>query len=261
MKRHRLGLVLVPAFLVLFVGGAAADMTAGRILERSIVPPPGFSMTAKAQVTQYLKRGKTHLFEWTIKRKVSKDTDKILFHVASGPSGEGGAFLSIHRLGTVGAVPERRLRKAGAKKTKRLDNDDARGLFAGTQFSFQDLDGRFGRFAVHRVLAKPVIDGAGCYLIESTIAPGKKRKAGKVRRWVRRDNFVLVKSELFDRKGRLIKSFRAGNIRREGDFWIARKWEAQGPRREKRTVLNFVDVKIGAELADDEFDPALLGGR
>jgi outer membrane lipoprotein-sorting protein len=101
-------------------------------------------------------------------------------------------------------------------KVRRLVARDKRDSYVGTDFTYGDVLGHRPEDYAHRLIGSERIDGADCYVVESTPVSDRVRREsgyGKQVWWVRRDNFVSPKSEGYDVQGHLFKRLTAADLR------------------------------------------------
>jgi hypothetical protein len=89
----------------------------------------------------------------------------------------------------------------------------------GTDFSYADLDGRDLRQSGSTRAADEPIGKFDCYHL--TVTPQNPDAVyGRIEIWVRKDNYVLLKSIMFDKKSSATKTLVAKEIQRHGDRWF-----------------------------------------
>jgi len=104
-------------------------------------------------------------------------------------------------------------------KVRRLSAANKRDSFVGTDFSFGDIIGHNPAKWTHRMLREEAIEGAPCYVIESTPTDETVRSSsGYARRvsWVDKRHFIAVRMDVWDVAGSPLKRITAGDIRPVG---------------------------------------------
>jgi uncharacterized protein len=149
-------------------------------------------------------------------------------------------------------------------KVRRLQAENKRDPYMGTDLSYGDVIGHAPEDWNHRVTGSAMIDGASCWIVESlpqntTVAS----RSGYSRRvnWVRSDNAVMVRAELYDLQGALLKRITQRGITRVSQNparWQAMLISAENLRTRHRTdvVLSGYQANIG--LTADQFTPRAL---
>ena len=169
---------------------------------------------------------------------------------------------------------------AGNIKT-RIVGGKKKDPFKGSDFSYADMDStdiddwnyRFTDNYSSKDKSKlnSVIDGHDCWIIQSLPKKAKLKKIlkeiGYVKRvvWVRKDNFMVVQSRIWVKKGKKTKLFFARKIERIQGIWTAQELEmrtykgsiATKKRRARslqhRTVLVFKNMKYNEPIEDSMF--------
>ena len=148
------------------------------------------------------------------------------------------------------------------KKPKRIAASGKKNRFMGTDFSYEDLVQE--NLAVHRyrLVGRESVDGQECYVVEAV--PATERQAAdtgysKRRIWVRTDNHLVIKRELYDRAGRLEKvETRRKLVNVRGTAWRADEAEMQDVQQGTKTVVVIESRSVERGLTGDFFTEAEL---
>jgi len=94
----------------------------------------------------------------------------------------------------------------GQSKVRRIAASDGSGSFVGTDFSFDDISSasRNAALDTHTLLREEELDGAACYVIQST-PKDSSYQYSKMIQWIVKDTKITVKIELYDKKNTLVK--------------------------------------------------------
>jgi hypothetical protein len=151
-------------------------------------------------------------------------------------------------------------------KVKRIVSSSKRNRFMGSDLAYEDL--RPENLSLHRytLTGSDSVDGHECFLVDATPAsPRHAADSGYSRRrlWVRKDNYLTVKQEYYDKRGQLEKIGAARqlvNIR--AAMWRANEVEMRDVRAGTRTVLRVETRSLDRGLPDRFFTEAeLVRGR
>jgi hypothetical protein len=98
----------------------------------------------------------------------------------------------------------------GLRRTERL---------LGSHFTYYDLGVPFLRWPNEKFLGEDIMRGQGCFVLETaaTNAP-----YARVKMWIHKDYFALLRAEAFDDGGALVKRFAITSFKKIGDVWIPR---------------------------------------
>ena len=124
--------------------------------------------------------------------------------------------------------------------------------FLGSDISYADLAGGAHLDDLrHRLVGEEEIDGTLCYVMEGV--PRHRIAYGKLRGWVRKDNFVTVQATFFDRELGPLKEARLTDIRQVDGVPMAHRIEMKSLVEDARTILTFEELRINQNLSADLF--------
>jgi len=144
------------------------------------------------------------------------------------------------------------------KKVRRISSSQKNQSFLGTDFSYQDLESRDINKATHKLLKEEKFNGDDCYVVESTPKPGEDYQYSKLVEWVRKDNFVPVKAEMYDKTGKVFKILTVEKIENINGYWIVKKSIMENLRTKHKTILEIINIKINPNLPDKYFTQRFL---
>lgn len=145
------------------------------------------------------------------------------------------------------------------KKVRRMVASNKKDSFVGTDFSYGDVIGHKVGEWDHKLLGEEVVDGKTCYVIESLPKSDDiKASSGYSRRkgWIRKDNYMTVKSEFWDESGQPVKTSTFSDIQQVDpahDKWQAMRLEAANVQTGHRTIIKFDNFKVNQQVKDDFF--------
>lgn len=148
-------------------------------------------------------------------------------------------------------------------KVRRLSASNKKDSFVGTDFSYGDVIGHKPEEWSHALLREEVLDGASCYVIESTAGNDKVRQNSNYSKrlsWVRKDNFVAVRSEFWDLGNQFLKRITAADIQQVGGNgrWQPMLTEAENIQTGHRTTIRFEGFKADQDVPEKMFTPKEL---
>jgi len=201
------------------------------------------------------KRIRKILF-WTLERG---DEDKSLMYFLEPPSDKGTAFLTWEHKKK---DDDQWLYLPVLKRVKRISAASKHKSFMGTDFSYNDLAPPHPDEFIHKLIRNEVIDGHDCFLVESIhksyigdalYQKKKKYQYSKQLLWIRKNNYILAKAKMFDKKGRDFKEFYATDIKKIKGIWTAMVIEMKNLQNGHRTVLTTQNIKYNTGLSDRFF--------
>ena len=123
--------------------------------------------------------------------------------------------------------------------------------FLGSDITYADLAGGAHLDDLnHRLLGEETVASELCYVMEGV--PKHRVAYGKLRGFIRKKDFVVVKADFFDQSGKLLKQALLSDVRDLGGVLLAHRIEIKRPE-DRSTVLTFEDVRVNRGLAPDAF--------
>jgi predicted RND superfamily exporter protein/outer membrane lipoprotein-sorting protein len=145
------------------------------------------------------------------------------------------------------------------KKVRRLASDSKKDSFMGTDFSYADVIGYKVAEWNYKLLREEEVAGQRCYVIEALPkSDAVKANNGSSRRvvWLREDNLMAVRMDLWDEGGQLLKSSTFRDIQlvdpKRGK-WQAMRLEASNVQTGHRTLIQFDNFKANQHVKDEFF--------
>ncbi len=244
----------------LFLATAQAAPSAKEIMGKNEDARRVQSMQSTAKlVTNGASGEKTKEFQWW--RELT--SDKVHFNTLTrfrSPAevkGEGILFLERDAGHT-----DVQLYLPAFKKVRRVETQQQSGSFMGSEFSYSDIATPKASDYSYKLVREEACPGEGsvkCYVVESTPASEKVAESTGTSRslkWVRQDNFMDVKGEYYNKEGELWKRMEASEIKKvdnKANKWLAHKIKMENVKNGRSTILDFDDVKVNQDIADNIF--------
>jgi len=239
------GLLLILPGLVL-PAIAAGGLTAGEIMERidrTVSAPRDQEFHVKLVITD-AKGNESHR-EMVM---MQKGTDRRLVKFTAPPEQRGIAFLSLPGGLTYLYLP-------AYKQTRRIASHVRNQKFAGTDFSYEDMEAR--KYSADWN-AKLLAEEEGLYRLELTPKEKTVTDYGRLIVEVRADIFFPVKIEFFDKANRPRKVMTQDKLEQINGYWIAREAEMKDLQAGTSSKMFFTEVKFDSGLSDDIFTERYL---
>ncbi len=254
----KLGLALA-AMLAIFTAPAHADeMSAIEIMERNFMVSRVAGSTLNATFRLINRSGQERIRTADVRTKLQDnkiDNMRFLRFLSPADIADTTTLLIEHP----DANDDMWIYLPALKKVRRLAAANKRDSYVGTDFSYGDMIGhRVGDWR-HTRLRDENVEGQACHVIESRPEnTNVQSESGYSRRvnWVRKDNFVLVRSETYDESGQLLKVYRAEDIQLVDP--VAGRWqpmfmEIRNVQSGHQTRLEIRNYRINPSLADEAF--------
>ncbi|HEY7476445.1 MAG TPA: outer membrane lipoprotein-sorting protein [Vicinamibacterales bacterium] len=170
------------------------------------------------------------------------DIKGTAFLVWESASGDDDRFLYLPSLGRV----------------RRIAGSESQESFVGSDFTYEDIGGREFEEYTYTMLSETETwkapDGSShpAYRLESRRRDANARFP-RVVSIVRKDNFVVVHAEIFDKRDEKQKTFDALRLEKTGGYWTVLEMRMVDARERTRTDLVIENVEYDVGLKPDDF--------
>jgi hypothetical protein len=160
-----------------------------------------------------------------------------------------------------GADDERFLYLPSLGRVRRIAASEAQESFVGSDFTYEDIGGRQLEDYTYRLIedagrttAWKAPDGAThqVYTLESR-SRAENARYPRVVSLVRQDNFIVVRAEIYNRRGEVQKTFEAVKVEKVGAYWTTLEMRITDALQRTRTELILEKVEYDVGLAPDDF--------
>jgi hypothetical protein len=175
----------------------------------------GAEVSAKALVTD--KAGKTRALVFDAKsRQDGAQLGKSVITFQAPADVAGMKFLQIQ---SAVADDERFLYTPDLKRSRRIAATNRADSFMGTDFSYADLDGKDLRQSSAVLKGEEVVGKFDTYHLSVTPQNADAVYA-KIELWVRKDNYVPLKTVMFDKRSNPVKTLLVKELQRHAGRWF-----------------------------------------
>jgi hypothetical protein len=262
LKRSETGVKLLMAAGLLALSGLAGarahadNLTPDQIAER-MVRTDAFSWEgARTRVRMNLiePNGKTKERAMDVIGRRKDGLFQSLVRFVAPQDIAGTAFLMLEKNKT---DSEQYIYLPGLKRTRRIVGREREGSFMGSDFTYADMQRVESRFAKNVRLPDEKIGGDDCYVIESTISPEAKIAYGKVVTWVRKSDYIALRTRFLDRSGKLVKTLYSRRVKTIDGKPVVVESRMQSANNHA-TELFIDSIERKDDLSDTNFTPAAL---
>lgn len=211
---------------------------------------------ASAVMTLKNQQGQTSSRKMRFKAlEQADDGDKRLIVFDQPRDVKGTAFLAFTK--AIGN-DDQWLYLPALKRVKRISSSNKSGPFVGSEFAYEDLSSQEVAKYTYRYLRDEVVDGLNCHVIER-VPVDKKSGYTKQVAWIDTEEYRNLKTDYYDRKGSLLKTFKAIGFKTYGDnYWRADVFSMENHQTGKSTELHWKDFKFTQGLKERDFDKSSL---
>ncbi|RMF84010.1 MAG: outer membrane lipoprotein-sorting protein [Nitrospirae bacterium] len=255
MKRAILRLLPLALLLAAATPPAAANLTATEILKRArshaqvkqadltlrmlLVNKRGEKRQRSVEALKKAIDGRIH---YVIRFLYPNDIKGTSLLTIQNPKGEDDQFIYLPAL----------------HRTRRISSSEKSKSFLGTDFSYEDFQSRDVEAGIHTLLGEESVGGSPCYKVESRPKDPNSAAYGRVVTWIRKDIFVPVKADYYDRNGRLWKQLKVVRLEKIEGHWTATRAVMTNVQKQHKTLLEVVKAEYRKPLDDALFTRAAL---
>jgi outer membrane lipoprotein-sorting protein len=253
----------VALLLAAATGATGQPLPAHEIMARNFVVQrvPDSTSDAEIVLTNRAGQERRRKIVSTTKLKANGLDNRRMTRFLSPPDVRDTAVLTIEN---AAADDDIWIYLPALKKVRRLVASNKKDSFAGTDFTYGDVIGLRVDDWDHAIVGEETVDGAATYVIESTAKTAATRDVSgysKRKSWIRKDNFVQIKGEYWDRAGQLLKTVRFADVRlvdAARQRWQPMRLEAANVQTGHRTVITLENFTANEGVKDEFFSTRYL---
>ncbi len=234
------------------------SMTGPEIMQKVLDRDEGKKIRMELEMILINKQGGRKIRKLTVAREIGNKEIKTLFEFNSPSDVKGVRFLSVDP--KTGKKESRRwIYMPALKRVRRISGSSRNDYFMGSDLTYNDLRKRDVGYENHKLTGEKVIDGSPCFKVLSI--PKKNRDFyGRKISYIRKDFFVTVYVEFFNKKGELVKTMKMSDIIKRDGIWLIKSIVVKNLKKQHRTILKFTSIVLGAKLPNSLFSPSRLPG-
>ncbi len=179
---------------------------------------------------------------------LQKGTEKRIMRFTAPADQKGIAFLSL---------PDdiQYLYMPAFHKVRRIASHVKNTKFAGTDFTYDDLSS----FEYAKDYDAKLVDQNDInWILKLTPKSGVKKDYGKLKMWVRKDNYYPEKIEYYDKGGNLWKTMERRQIEKVGKYWVSKEMEIKDVKENHSTKMQLKDLRFDIKISDKTFTKRYL---
>jgi outer membrane lipoprotein-sorting protein len=174
--------------------------------------------------------------------KKPSDVSRLTFMVWKNPEANDNRWLYVPSVDLV----------------KQISADDKNSSFVGSDFTYEDVSGRHWSEDNHSLLSESeMIDTRETYLISSTPVEKYKGFAEK-KTWIDKSNYLPLKEEYYNDKGKLIRVFTADKIETIDGIETVTQRTMENIKKKQHTTVYFNEISYNSGVTDDIFTERYL---
>lgn len=271
-------ILLVPAILTALVAGALlfsghahasgnASLNGRDIAERINAVDDGQYVSSDMQMILTDKNNKERKREVISYRKYFGDEKKTVIFYKTPNNLKGTGFLTFD-YPSADIDDDQWLYLPAMRKVRRISASDRGDYFMGTDLTYEDIK-QNGRLDLNdynfTALEQEMIDVDGsmvnAQVVEATPRTDEIAEElgyGRLKFWVNPDNWIIVKTEYWDPKGKPLKTYLVSDIRMVDGVWTRHKFEVDNHLTGHRSLFLFSNVDYRSPVPDRLFTKSSL---
>lgn len=230
----------------------AASELATRILDSSAFDWSGAKTRMKMVLVGKDGKKSTRVLEILARKKGGHVQTVVRFHAP--PDVAGTAFLMLE---AGEGKSEQHIYLPGLRRTRRISGREREGSFMGSDFTYADLRRADTREATHEKAADGEVGGTPTWVLVSK-PTGKKAAYSKVETWVRKDDFVPMRTRFYGPDGKLLKTLYARRVKTIDGRPVVVEARMENHVAGTATELVVEGVERKDDLPDAAFTPTAL---
>jgi hypothetical protein len=167
----------------------------------------------------------------------------------------GTAFLMLER---DKETSEQYIYLPGLKRTRRIVGREREGSFMGSDFTYTDMQRIDSRYATNKRLPDEALSGEAAYVLESTLHADAPSSYGRVMTWVRKSDYVALRTRFYDKQDKLVKTLYTRKVKQIDGKPVVVDARMQSQLSKHSTDLFIDSVERRDDLSDASFTPAAL---
>ena len=140
------------------------------------------------------------------------------------------------------------------RKVKRIASHVKNSRFAGTDFTYEDMEAKSYAESYEPSLLRTERD----HFVLELIPEDRSSEYSRQIMWVRKDTFVADEIEFYDKAGRACKRLTSSSFEKIDGYWVAREQEMVDLMRNHRTRMIMRDIRFDQGLSEDLFSERQL---
>ncbi len=236
----------------------AAELSAREIMQKVKDRDDGDNRVSDMEMILIDRRGKQRIRKLrNFGKDFGKDDYSLLFFLSPADVKDTG-FLT-YDYDDDDADDDQWLYLPALKKTKRIAAGDKSGSFMGSDFNYSDMSSRSVDKYTHTLMKETEVNGEKVWQIESI--PKTKDEIDetgytKAVAFVRQDNFVVVRSVGWLKKGKRLRYMEIKRLEQIDGIWVPLEISMttkKGKSTLHKTVLKTSNVKFNQDLDEADF--------
>jgi outer membrane lipoprotein-sorting protein len=239
------------AVLGLCAAASAADDSGRQLVQKVIDAVP--KVTLEASATLDSDGGIVRVLE--LKRKPTKDGDASYLEVSAPPNLKDTRFLFLER-GPEGSLQYIYTPTFG--RSVRVGGDARKQSFLGSEFYVSDLIMPDLDAFTFTITGEEEVGGRKCKLVESVPKNPADEPYSKVVMAIDPADALVLRTQFFDRKGKLLKVWTIEKVEKVQGYWTPRLHSVANVQDNTHSKLEITEVRYDVDIPNEVFTKPYL---
>ena len=243
---------LIPTSLI------ADDAKARQIMEKVDARDTGDNQVSNMEMILIDKRGKKRIRKLrSMTKDFGEDTHRIMFF--QQPADVKNTGFLTYDYDDADKDDDQWLYLPALRKSKRIATSDKSGSFMGSDFSYSDMTDRNLEDYDFTLKKEMKVNGHDVWVIQSIPRNDdviEETGATKGLAFVRKDNYVVIRSVSWMKKGKKLKFMEITDLKNIDGIWTPQEMQMttkRGKTTLHKTILRFSDIKFNQNIDDNVF--------
>jgi len=241
---------LIIMAVLLVWGCPAVAMDGMQIAEKVENRNEGQDATSKIRMLLIDKNGRKRFRSLITVVKKYGDVSKSYIRFTSPADIEGTAFLTWENKNT---DDDQFLYLPALQRVRRIVSSQKSNRFVNTDYTYEDLQSREVSQDTHTILKEEKIDNYDCWVLESIPKATDDSQYGKRIIWVIKEIYLPIKTEFYDKRGRLFKILTGKKIQKIDGIWTILDAEMNDLKKKHRTLMKTDEIQYNRSVPDEIF--------
>jgi hypothetical protein len=247
-------LVLIAAVASAALGGAALAQSGLDVMKEQARRHQARSEETRSKVTLIDPSGREKERElMTVSQRGDDGLSKMLLKFLAPADIRNTGLLTWEQAGD--KDDDQWLFLPATKATNRIASSSKKNAFMNTDLAYEDLRPENLDAHTYTVLREEDVDGQACWVIEAVPSTDKEKgESGYKKRvfWVRKDVYMTVRTEFYNRSDKLFKRATFSDLASAGgELWRAKTVRVETLDRKSATVWTVVDQKVNQAVDEN----------
>ncbi len=186
------------------------------------------------------------------RKRTERESDMLMrFHAPADVAGTG--FLVIEH---INRDDDRYLYLPALRRVKRISSSGKGGNFMGSDFTYYDIGEPELDDWTYPEVQDTTLDGKACYRITALPRDRKLEKEtgySKIVHYIEKERFTIIRSEYYDRRGKLLKVLTVPGIEKIGGVWFQTHLVMKNVQDNRTSEMIFANIRINQNLKKNLF--------